>query len=176
MTFDIEVGGHTHKVRVERAGDLYRIDVGGQRYTVDLARVDATTLSLIVNGAATGSHEVGLAVRPTPDEWDVHLRAGVVYTRLDGGRTGAGRVRRSLGADPFAASSGVHQILAPMPGRVVRVLVAPGDEVAARQGLVVIEAMKMENELRAPRAARVKEVRASEGTSVEAGRVLVVLE
>ena len=73
-------------------------------------------------------------------------------------------------------TSGVHQILAPMPGRIVRVLVAPGDEVAARQGLVVVEAMKMENELRAPRAARVREVHASEGASVEAGRLLVVLE
>ena len=63
-----------------------------------------------------------------------------------------------------------------MPGRVVRVLVAPGDEVVPRQGLVVVEAMKMENELRAPRAARVKDVKVTEGLSVEAGRVLVVLE
>ena len=63
-----------------------------------------------------------------------------------------------------------------MPGRVVRVLVKPGDEVAARQGLVVVEAMKMENELAAPRAGRVKEVAVTEGQSVEAGRLLVVVE
>jgi biotin carboxyl carrier protein len=63
-----------------------------------------------------------------------------------------------------------------MPGRVVRVLVAPGDEVAARQGVVVVEAMKMENELRAPRGGRVKDVTVSAGTSVEAGRILVVIE
>jgi biotin carboxyl carrier protein len=66
--------------------------------------------------------------------------------------------------------------MAPMPGRVVRVLVAPGDEVAARQGLVVVEAMKMENELGSPKAGRVKDVQVSAGQSVDAGRVLVVIE
>jgi biotin carboxyl carrier protein len=63
-----------------------------------------------------------------------------------------------------------------MPGRVVRVLVAPGDEVQARQAVVVVEAMKMENELRSPKAGRVKDVAVTPGTSVEAGRVLVVIE
>ncbi len=72
--------------------------------------------------------------------------------------------------------SGVRHVLAPMPGRVVRVLVKAGDRVTARQGLVVVEAMKMENELRAPSDATVREVRASEGASVEAGAILVVLE
>jgi biotin carboxyl carrier protein len=62
-----------------------------------------------------------------------------------------------------------------MPGRVVKVLVAVGDAVAARQGLVVVEAMKMENELRAPRAGRVSEVRVREGAPVEANTVLIVL-
>ena len=68
------------------------------------------------------------------------------------------------------------KIVAPMPGRVVRVLVAPGDTVVARQGVVVVEAMKMENELRSPKAGRVKDVAATPGMSVEAGRVLVVIE
>jgi len=66
-------------------------------------------------------------------------------------------------------------IVAPMPGRVVKVLVAPGDAVVARQGLVVVEAMKMENELRAPRAGTVADVRVREGAPVEANVVLVVI-
>ena len=61
---------------------------------------------------------------------------------------------------------------APMPGKIVKVLVKPGDAVAARQGLVVIEAMKMENELRATRAGRVKDVHVAEGDLVDAGRLL----
>jgi biotin carboxyl carrier protein len=63
-----------------------------------------------------------------------------------------------------------------MPGRVAKVLAKTGDAVAARQGLVVIEAMKMENELRSPRAGVVADVRATEGSLVEAGAVLVVIE
>jgi biotin carboxyl carrier protein len=63
-----------------------------------------------------------------------------------------------------------------MPGRVVRVLVKAGDEVAAKQGVVVVEAMKMENELRSPKAGRVKDVSVAPGTSVDAGRVLVTIE
>jgi biotin carboxyl carrier protein len=63
-----------------------------------------------------------------------------------------------------------------MPGKVVRVLVGSGEETAAGQGLVVVEAMKMENELRAPRPGRVLEVAVSEGQAVETGALLVVLE
>jgi biotin carboxyl carrier protein len=63
-----------------------------------------------------------------------------------------------------------------MPGKIVRLLVAPGDAVEPRQGLVVIEAMKMENELRASRAGRVKSLKVAEGQSVDAGTLLVTVE
>ena len=63
-----------------------------------------------------------------------------------------------------------------MPGKIVKVLVKPGDAVEPRQGLVVIEAMKMENELRATRGGRVKDVHVAEGDLVEAGRLLTVIE
>jgi biotin carboxyl carrier protein len=63
-----------------------------------------------------------------------------------------------------------------MPGRVLRILVAPGGEVAARQPLIVVEAMKMENELSSPKAGHVKDVLVAEGQSVEAGRLLVIVE
>ena len=65
---------------------------------------------------------------------------------------------------------------APMPGKVVRVLVATGDVVETSQGLVVVEAMKMQNELKATRPGRVIEIRAREGETVGAGDTLVVLE
>jgi len=74
-----------------------------------------------------------------------------------------------------AQATGPVAIVAPMAGRVVKVLVAPGAVVAARQGLVVVEAMKMENELRAPRAGTVAEVRVQEGAPVDANVVLVVI-
>ena len=75
-----------------------------------------------------------------------------------------------------AAAEGPQRVTSPMPGKIVKVLVKPGDKVDARQGLVVVEAMKMENELRARAAGTVTEVRVTEGSSVEAGAILVVLE
>ena len=82
---------------------------------------------------------------------------------------------RSGSDDDGPGATGPVSIVAPMPGRVVKVLVAPGDAVLARQGLVVVEAMKMENELRAPRAGTVADVRVREGAPVDANVVLVVI-
>jgi pyruvate carboxylase subunit B len=85
------------------------------------------------------------------------------------------RTRRGAGA-AGTPGSGPETLVAPMPGKVVRLLAAPGDDVRPGQGLVVIEAMKMENELRARRAGRVKSVLVDEGQSVDAGVPLVTLE
>jgi biotin carboxyl carrier protein len=74
-----------------------------------------------------------------------------------------------------AGTEGVQSIAAPMPGKVVRVLVAPGDEVEAGQGLVVVEAMKMQNEMKASRAGRVLALPAKEGATVAAGEVLATI-
>ena len=118
---------------------------------------------------ADGRH-VDAAVTP--------LAAGQVLVQLAAkdliAQVGSG-TRRNL-ARPSAGHGEQTRVRAPMPGRVVRVLVAAGDAVSARQGLVIIEAMKMENELVAPREGRVREVMVTEGTSVESGRVLVVIE
>jgi biotin carboxyl carrier protein len=75
-----------------------------------------------------------------------------------------------------STEAGPRSIVSPMPGRIVKVLVRAGETVAAQQGLIVVEAMKMENELRAPRAGRVTSVKVGEGTSVERGAVLIVME
>ncbi len=83
------------------------------------------------------------------------------------------RMARQSGA---RSREGVETVTAPMPGKVVRVLVAPGDAVEAGQGLVVVEAMKMQNEMKAPRAGRVSAVPAREGATVAAGEALAVIE
>jgi biotin carboxyl carrier protein len=94
------------------------------------------------------------------------------------GQTLAATLVSPFGARAEGGSSGAgpQQVSAPMPGKVVRILVAPGDRVEPRQGLVVIEAMKMENELRAARGGRVTTVRVVQGQSVEAGALLVSVE
>ena len=75
-----------------------------------------------------------------------------------------------------ADGSGPQALTAPMPGRVIRVLVEPGQEVAAGQGLIVVEAMKMQNEMKAPRAGRVASVKAEAGATVSGGDILMVIE
>ena len=84
--------------------------------------------------------------------------------------------RDARNASRASTSSGRQSVAAPMPGKVVRVLVNVGDSVEAGQGLVVVEAMKMQNEMRSARPGRVIEVRAGAGETVGAGDTLVVLE
>jgi pyruvate carboxylase subunit B len=79
-------------------------------------------------------------------------------------------------SDASERTSGPRPLVAPMPGMIVRVLVAVGDEVKAGQGLVLMEAMKMENELRAASAGRVRSIAAVPGTAVDKGAILVELE
>jgi biotin carboxyl carrier protein len=135
---------------------------------VDAARVDGQTFSLLIGNAPALSREVTM----TPlgqGRWTVRVGTAVLTTGLNGGRS-----RRR--ADTAIAGAGPRPITAPMPGRVVRVLVAEGDTVSARQPLVVVEAMKMENELRAPGNGLILKVPVLAGQSVEAGAVLAVLD
>jgi biotin carboxyl carrier protein len=172
MNVDIEINGRRHAVKVERVGSRFRIESDGRVDVVDIARIDRTTTSMILEGDRSSSHEVSVLGGREPGDLEVHLRAGVVHAHI----TAAGeRGHRSPGGG-LGAPGGPQRLTAPMPGKIMKVLVKPGDEVAARQGLVVIEAMKMENELRATRAGRVKDVHVAEGDLVDAGRLLAVIE
>jgi len=83
--------------------------------------------------------------------------------------------RRWSRKDAARGAEGVATVAAPMPGKIVRVLVAPGDEVAVGQGLLVVEAMKMQNEMKASRAGRILSVTVKAGATVAAGEVLATI-
>ncbi|HET8680262.1 MAG TPA: biotin/lipoyl-containing protein [Micromonosporaceae bacterium] len=154
------------EIEVEVDGD--RVTVAGSTGTATLRTVAGTPArQLLVSGRPSvvtlrstgrGQWTLGLA----GDRWD----AEVVDERT--------RHIRSLTAGANA-TRGPATVRAPMPGLVVRVLVETGQEVAAGAGMVVLEAMKMENELRAPAAGVVKGVRVTAGEPVEKGQVLVEL-
>lgn len=84
--------------------------------------------------------------------------------------------RRWSRKDAVRDGEGIQMVAAPMPGKVVRVLVAPGDVVETGQGLLVVEAMKMQNEMKATRAGRILTVNAKEGSTVTAGEILATIE
>jgi biotin carboxyl carrier protein len=172
VQYDVTIGGRIRRVLVQRAGDSWRVTLDGTPHLVHAARVDEVTMSLLVSGDGVPVRSVRTAVAstPVPGELDVHVNGRRVPVAV----RPAGVGRRRAGAAGNA--DGPQRVVAPMPGKVVRVLVAPGDRVAARQGLVVVEAMKMENELRAARDGRVVSVAVAEGQSVDAGAVLAVVE
>jgi len=184
MMLEVDVSGRTRTVSVERTtAGHYRVAVDGRPHEIDAVRVGEFGLSLLIQPGDSHREQSGL----TDPKGGVSREVYIAPTRLCGellvvidGRTvpvavNARRSRRGA-ADAAKKADGEQAIVAPMPGRVVRVLVIAGDEVIAKQSVAVVEAMKMENELRSPKAGRVKEVSVTPGTLVETGRVLVVIE
>jgi biotin carboxyl carrier protein len=169
MQYEVEIAGRLLHVAVTRAGDGFAVTVDGRTRQVDAVRIDAHTLSLLVD--TVWSTEVSIAADPASGQLGVHVGATPVTVTLNGRRRWG---RKDEGAG--TASGGPQRLVAPMPGKVVRVLVKKGDAVAARQPVVVVEAMKMENELRASRVGTVAEIHASEGMSVDAGALLLVIQ
>ncbi|MCY4076109.1 MAG: acetyl-CoA carboxylase biotin carboxyl carrier protein subunit [Acidobacteria bacterium] len=176
MRVEIAIGDRLREVAVEEDSGhpgRFRVTWDGETRLVDARIVERAgrqaLLSLVRLDGAASSREVRCVETGAGEELAVHA-GGVVWRTLVNGRRAAGADGAAAGAD------GEVRVTAPMPGKVVRILVAPGDEVAARQPMIVVEAMKMENEMSASRAGTVKEIRVEEGMSVDAGRVLAVVE
>ena len=171
-TLDIEVNGRSRRVAVEPLATVpgrFRIMWDETVRVVDARRLDAETLSLVLVEGGFGSHQVRCVPGGCPDAVDVHVSGAVLHARVDDGRTW-------LAGQGAAGAAAGGQVTAPMPGKVTRILVRPGEDVAAGQGVVVVEAMKMENELGAPIAGRVADVAVAEGDPVDSGAVLIVIE
>jgi acetyl/propionyl-CoA carboxylase alpha subunit len=167
MTFEVEIGGRARRVTIDSvAEDRFRVTVDGTPRVVDARRVGEFGVSFIDVDAGV-SHDALVAPGSAVGESHVWLDGQVGVAAIDG--------RRARRRPADRGAEGAQAILAPMPGRVVRLLVGPGDVVEARQPVIVVEAMKMENELRAPKAGRVTQVTVSEGAPVEAGRLLIVI-
>ena len=176
MRFEVEAGSQPRAVDVAPDGPNWRVVIDGRVWRASMVRA-GDRWSLLVSGPDAGpleaSRSYDVMFEPAGGgTWQVHVNGRMVQAGL---RTSAQRLRGHPGGQS-AAGAGDGRVVAPMPGRVVKVLVTPGTIVEAKQGVVVVEAMKMENELRAPRAGTVREVRVTEGASVEAQMVLVVIE
>jgi biotin carboxyl carrier protein len=164
LILDATVAGRTLRVEVRIVSGRLEVSLAGRPIDVDYLPSGAHFASLLVDGR---SFEVGLLA--SDGGYTVFFPDDTLEVQLqEAARAGAAPARK--------AALGPARLVAPMPGKVVKVLLAAGGDAALGQGLVVIEAMKMENELRAPRAGRVREIHVSEGQAVETGALLVVID
>jgi len=172
VIYEVEIGGRTRQVAIARVNGAFLVTVDGRAFDVDAVRIDRHTLSLIVatTAAHQRSYEATIAPDPASGQLAVHVESARLLVALDGRRRWG---RRDDGTE---AAAGPQRLVSPMPGKIVRVLVQSGEAVRARQPLVVVEAMKMENELRAGRDGKIAELHAQEGQSVDAGALLVVVQ
>ncbi len=165
MLYHVTIADRTFEVRVGAEG----VEVDGRLVDAELSRLEGTPLmGLSVDGA---SHRV-VAHHPAKGQWDLNVSGHRLEAEVVDERTRA--IRELTGAG--AAASGPKPIAAPMPGLVVKVDVSEGDAVEPGQGVVIVEAMKMENELKAEAEGVVARIHVSAGDTVTKGQVLVDFE
>lgn len=166
MKLDIEIAGQSHRVDLTPAAETGRwtVQLDGQPVEADAHLIRPGVLSLLLDGRA-----YRIVLDADLEEPALHLDEHRIEWQADDPRSFQRRRRH-------AAAHGPVTIKASMPGRVVRVLTQRGEHVAAHQGILVIEAMKMQNELKSPKEGRVTDLRVIAGDTVAAGQVLAVIE
>jgi len=163
--WEARVDGVERTLEIERGSSgILRVRIGDKQFHADAAEIASDTFSILIGGRAFEARvlpgEEGLTVRCGGRDFRVELRDPRAWRGRDGG---------------VVEAEGRQQVTAPMPGKVVRILVAAGETVEMGQGLVVVEAMKMQNEIRAPKKGKVERVFAAEGQTVSAGELLVIV-
>ncbi|MGB2591727.1 MAG: biotin/lipoyl-containing protein [Candidatus Acidiferrum sp.] len=166
MKFEIQLTGSSGKklrtVELERDSARWKISLDGQPVDADAVEIAPGMLSLLLDGQSYEVH-----VTPAPGGL-LKIQTGLQEFTAEVADPRAWRGRRHGALEV----EGRQQIVAPMPGKVVRLLVKVGDRVETGQGLLVVEAMKMQNEIRSPKSGTVERLLAKEGQPVNAGEVL----
>ncbi len=167
-------------VDVSRDGDGFVVSIDGRRHDVDVKVINGVWSVLVGPAVGLAKASIGAGFSRPTRSYEIafsQFAEGALTVHVDGVpvEVTINRMRRTGATAAHAAAEGPQRVTAPMPGKIVKLLVKPGDKVEPRQGVVVVEAMKMENELRARAAGTVSEVRVTEGASVEAGAILVIL-
>lgn len=166
MTYDVIVDGKTHRLELTQGEKTWRCKVDGHEIEVDAALTARDVMSVLVGG---DSFEIK---RERSLQGELHLVIGSARYAIDVQDPRSLRTRRAAGE----TEAGPQKITAPMPGKIVRISVAVGDEVKAGQGVIVMEAMKMQNEMKSPKDGKVQKILTSEGSTVNPGDALAVIE
>ena len=163
MKLEVEIGGRRRKIEITRAGDLLECQIDGRLIEANVAETSPGNYSFLVNGRSldvrVDARGKDLRITSGQREFDAIVRDPRKYRKGNGSMLAESR----------------QQVTAPMPGKVIRVLVKAGDVVAAGQGIVVVEAMKMQNEVKAPKAGKIEKLLVADGQAVNAGDALAVV-
>jgi biotin carboxyl carrier protein len=166
MKYEVRISSKTRIVEVERQAEGWQATLDSTSHTAaNVVETSPNTFSVLLAGQ---SHEIG--VTPSPDG-KLNLQSGRFEFTVEVVDPRSWRGRRHGGVEV----EGRQQVVAPMPGKVIRLLVRAGEEVEEEQGLLVVEAMKMQNEIRSPKSGTVERVLVAEGQAVNAGEVLCVV-
>ena len=165
MIYEVSIDGKNHRLELNQVEGRWECMLDGEKLNVDAVIARPNVLSLIVEGQA-------FEVKRERTATDLHLWVKSARFAVDVRDPRSLRSRRAAGG----GVEGPQKLHAPMPGKIVRVLAPAGTAVSAGQGVLVIEAMKMQNELKSPKDGVVKQVVVGEGTSVTAGEVLAIVE
>ena len=153
-------GSDVGEILVEGSGDLVNFTLNGVERTASAIEMEPGVYSVLIDGRSFAARVNGS---------EVEISGRKLSIEVSDPRRAVRKSRSGFGA-------GRQNISALMPGKLIRLLVSPGEAVEAGQGLVVVEAMKMQNEMKAPKAGTIVEVRVREGATVAAGEVLVVMD
>jgi biotin carboxyl carrier protein len=165
MRYDIGLGSRSYRLELARKEGGWDCKLDGREIAVQAERISAEKLSLLAGGE---SFEV--RHHRTEGGAELFIRGTRYEVSVEDPRSWRGR---SSGAQ---GEAGPQRLTASMPGKVVRVLAQEGDKIVPGQGIAVVEAMKMQNEIRSPRAGVLKKLLAHEGMKVNSGELLAIVE
>ena len=165
MLYHITIDGKNYRLELSRVDGRWQCRLDGREVQLDAVLTGRNVLSLLIDSKA---YEIKREITPT----NMHLWVGSARyaAEVRDPRSLGGRVQGAAGAH------GPKKLVAPMPGRVVRVLARERDEVEVGQGVIVVEAMKMQNEIKSPKKGIMQKMLTTEGANVNAGDVLAIVE
>jgi biotin carboxyl carrier protein len=165
MIYEVIVGGKPHRLELEKSAGGWECRLDDLPIHIDALIPRRDVLSLLVDGRA-------YEIKREQTDTDLHMWVGSTRFAVELHDPRSLRSRKKAAGD----EKGPRKILAPMPGRIVRLLVAENSDVEAGQGIVVVEAMKMQNEIKSPKKGVVRQILATPGAAVNPGDVLAIVE